>query len=90
MDASGHPELLVMTNVSAVDLAGDCHVFLPSLIGVCEMGQVEGTEHGLNALTQLTVYEGKSISNDLLGHWQEKILANLSLIFCEQGQRTKL
>lgn len=68
MDAFGHPKLLVMTNVSAVGLPGDCHVFLPSLIGVCEMGQVEGTEHGLNALTELTVYEGKSISNDLLGH----------------------
>lgn len=32
------------------------------------MGQVEGTEHGLNGLTELTVYEGKSISNDLLGY----------------------
>jgi len=31
------------------------------------MGQVEGTEHGLNVLTELTVYEGESISNDL---WQ--------------------
>ena len=66
MDAFGHPKSLVIMNVSTVDLPGDFHVFLPSLIGVCEIGQVEGTEHSLNARTELTVYEGKSISNDLL------------------------
>lgn len=31
------------------------------------MGQVAVAEHSLNVLTQLTVYEGQSISNDLLG-----------------------
>lgn len=64
----GIQNFFFMMNVSAVDLPGDFHIFLPSLIGVCEMGWVGGTEHGLNALTELTVYEGKSISNDLLGY----------------------
>lgn len=68
MDAFGHPKLLVMMNVSAVDLPGDFYGFLPSLIGACHMGQVEGREHSLNALTELTVCEGKNISNDLLGY----------------------
>lgn len=56
------------------------------------MGQVEGTERGLNALTELTVYEGKNILNDQLGYCssQEKIAANLSPIFREQRQRTRL
>lgn len=34
-----------MMDVSAVDLPGDFQIFLSSLIGVCEVGQVEGTEH---------------------------------------------
>lgn len=67
MDAYGRTKLLTV-NVLAMDFPGDFHVFLPSLIAVCEMGQVEGTEHSLNALMELTVYEGKSISDDLLGY----------------------
>lgn len=47
MDAFGHPELLDMRKVSAVDMPEDFHVFMPSSIGFCEMEQVE---HGLNAL----------------------------------------
>lgn len=68
MDAFGHPELLVMGKVSAVDVPEDFHVFMPSLIGFCEMEQVEVTEDGLNALTELMVHEGKSVSSDPLGY----------------------
>lgn len=51
MDAFGHPELLVMRKVSAVDVPKDFHVLMPRF---CEMEQVE---HGLNALTELMVHE---------------------------------
>lgn len=54
--------------VSAVDVPEDFHVFMPSLVGFYEVEQVEVTEHGLNALTELMVHEGKSISSDPLGY----------------------
>lgn len=69
MDAFGHPELLVMRKVSAVDVAEDFHVFMPSSVGVCEMEQVE---HGQNALRELMVHEGKTVSSDPLGYCNVK------------------
>lgn len=59
MDAVGHPKSLVTMNVSPVSLPGDFSIFWPSLIRVCESGQVAVTEHSLNALAELTEYEGK-------------------------------
>lgn len=68
VDAFGHPELLVTRKVSAVDVPEDFRVFMPSLVGFCEMEQVEVTEHGLNALTELMVHEGKCVPSDPLGY----------------------
>lgn len=69
VDTFGHPELLVMRKVSAVDVPEDFHVFMPSSIGFYEMEQVE---HGLNVLLELMVHEGKSVSSDPLGYCNVK------------------
>lgn len=47
VDSFGHPKLLVVRKVLAVDMPEDFHVFMPSLIGFCEMEQVK---HGLNGI----------------------------------------
>lgn len=44
MNAFGCGIFLVMMSVSAVNLPGDFRTFLPSFIGVFEVGQVEGRE----------------------------------------------
>lgn len=48
VDSFGHPKLLVVRKVTtAVDMPEDFHDFMPSLIGFCEMEQVD---HGLNVI----------------------------------------
>lgn len=68
VDAFGHPELLIMRKVSAVDVPEDFHVFMPSYLDFVRWSKQKSPERGLNAVTELMVHEGKGVPSDPLGY----------------------